>query len=248
MSTDSDQLLADRFAGLAPKADVDGWADVLRRARRPGTPRALLVAALLAGALAVAGGALALSGAGTGEPAIDRLLERAGRDFDDVPVGAPKPRFQPQPGSVSEPVRFRFERLRFTAVGYRAADGMICSATVDPAAVRTTGGIGCVGTRHLDRSLRREPVLLSGGGGGRVRVAHGFTRADVESLRLVGTGERAAVALSSPWRPRGPESEPIRFFYVVVKSDALGPRAVLLPKGARIEARLADGSVSVLQR
>ena len=101
MSTDSDQLLADRFVRLAPKADVDDWADVLRRARRPGPSRALLVAALSAGALVVAGGAVALSGAGsgTGEPAIDRLLDRAGRAFNDVPMGAPKPRFQPQRGS-----------------------------------------------------------------------------------------------------------------------------------------------------
>lgn len=248
MSTDPDQLLADRFARLAPKADVDDWADVLGRARRPRPPRALLVAALLAGALVVAGGALALNGAGTGVPAIDRLLDRAGRDFDDVPKGAPKPQFQPQPGSVSEPLRFRFGRLRFTAVGYRAADGLICSATVDPAAVRTTGGIGCVGRRHLDRSLRRDPVLLSGGGGGRVRVAHGLTRADVESLRVVGTGERAVVALSEAWRPRGPDSMPIRFFYVVTKGEPTGPGALLLPKGTRIEARLADGTVSVLQR
>lgn len=248
MSTDHDQLLRERFARVAPPTEPGDFADVLRRARRPGPPRALLVAALLAGALVVAGGALALGGGGTGVPAIDRLLDRAGRNFDDVPKGAPKPLFQPQPGSVSEPLRFRFGRFRFTAVGYRAADGSICSATVDPAAVRTTGGIGCVGTRHLDRSLRRDPVLLSGGGGGRVRVAHGFTRADVESLRLVGTGEPAVVALSSPWRPRGPETEPIRFFYVVLKSAALGPRALLLPEGARIEVRLADGTVSEPQR
>ena len=33
-----------------------------------------------------------------------------------------------------------------------------------------------------------------------------------------------------------------------VQADAVGPRALLLPKGTRIEARLADGSVSLLQR
>ena len=33
MSMDSDQLLVDRFARLAPKADPADWADVQRRAR-----------------------------------------------------------------------------------------------------------------------------------------------------------------------------------------------------------------------
>ena len=95
MSMDSDQLLADRFARLAPKptpptgpmccAVPGGW-DRRRSGRAP--RRALLVAAVLVGLFALAGGALALSGVGTGVPAIDRLLDGATRDFADVPRGS----------------------------------------------------------------------------------------------------------------------------------------------------------------
>ena len=130
MTFDSDQLLADRFARLASQADAGDWADVLRRARRLGPTsngraprRALLVAAVLVALFAVAGGAVALSGVGTGVPAIDRLLDGATRDVKDVPRGAPRPLFQPQRGSVSGKLRFQFRGHRYTAVGYRAADG-----------------------------------------------------------------------------------------------------------------------------
>ena len=191
MSTDSDQLLADRFVRLAPKADVDDWADVLRRARRPGRRRArgagccpvwprALVGLLAGGAVALSG--VSRSGESTGVPAIDRLLDRAGRAFNDVPMGAPKPRFQPQRGSVSDPLRFEFAGHRYTAVGFRTADGSVCSALVEPQSVRPNGGIGCIGARFLRRALAEAPVHLSGGGGGKPMIAHGFARAEVVSL------------------------------------------------------------------
>jgi hypothetical protein len=248
MSTDHDQLLGERFARLAPQADPADWLDVLRRARRPAPRRALLVAALVAGAFVLAGAALALSGVvGTGVPAIDRLLDRSSDSFLNVPPGSPVPDFRPQPGSVGEPLRFRFRGLHYTAVGFRARDGSICSARVDPRA-RRSGGVGCAGARLLRRALAREPLFLSGGGGGPQLIAHGFARADVESLRLAGAGDSGVVALSEPWRPRGHDTEPIRFFYVVVVSHETGPRSPLLPEGVRIQARLADGSVSELRR
>jgi hypothetical protein len=79
MSVDSDQLLVDRFARLAPKPDAPDWADVQWRARRLSPPssgraprRVLLVAVVLVALFALAGGALALSGVSTGVPAIAR--------------------------------------------------------------------------------------------------------------------------------------------------------------------------------
>ena len=248
MSTDSDQVLADRFARLAPKADVDDWADVLRRAGRPGPPRALLVSALLAGALVIAGGALALSGAGTEVPAIDRLLDRAGRDFPQGgPMGAPKPRFQPQPGSVSEKLRFQFRAHKYTAVGFRVADGSVCSALVEPRSKRPNGGIGCIGARSLRRTLAEAPGRLSGGGGSALTITHGFARADVVSLRLTGAGNHGAVALSEPWRPAGEGGEAIRFFYVVTDT-APGPRVPLLPRAWRSRHDSPTGAVTRLPR
>jgi hypothetical protein len=255
MSTDSDQPLSDRFARLAPPADAGDWADVLGRARRLAGPigrraprRALLVAALVLALPAAAFAGLALSGVGTGVPAIDRLLDRANGDFKDAPPGAPVPRFQPRPGSVSKPLRFRFGRMHYTSVGFRAHDGTVCSALVDPRAVRASGGIGCVGVRSLRSGLRTEPLFLSGGGGGRIQVAHGFARADVVALTLLGAGHHGVVALSEPWKPGIDNGTQVRFFYIATDLRAQRPRMPLLPEGMRIEAWLADGSVTELRR
>ncbi len=254
MTFDSDQLLADRFARLAPEADAGDWADVLRRARRLGPPsngraprRALLVAAVLVALFAVAGGAVALSGVGTGVPAIDRLLDGATRDFKDVPRGAPRPLFQPQRGSVSGRLRFQFRGHRYAAVGYRAADGSVCTALVEPESKRANGSIGCIGSPSLRRTLAQGPGRLSGGGGGRPTIAHGFARADVVSLALTGAGHSGVVVLSEAWRPAGEDGQPVRFFYLVTNRRA-GVRVPLLPEGWQIRARLADGSVVTLPR
>jgi hypothetical protein len=44
------------------------------------------------------------------------------------------------------------------------------------------------------------------------------------------------------------DAQAIEAVYVVTKGEPAGPRAPLLPKGTWIEVRLADGSVSELQR
>jgi hypothetical protein len=255
MSIDSDHLLVDRFARLAPKPDAPDWGDVQRRARGLSPPssgraprRVVLAAAVLVGLFALAGGALALSGVTTGVPAIDRLLDGATRDFADVPRGAPRPLFQPQRGSVSDKLSFEFRRHRYTAVGFRAADGSVCTALVEPESKRANGGIGCIGAPSLRRALAQGPGRLSGGGGRRPTISHGFARADVVSLALTGAGHRGVVALSDAWRPAGEDGQPVRFFYLVTNRQA-GPRLPLLPpRGWRIRARLADGSVVTLPR
>jgi hypothetical protein len=254
MTTDPD-VLSDRFARSAPAGDPPDWSDVLRRTRRLGSPsrgraprRALLVAAVVVALFALAGGALALSGVSTGVPAIDRLLDESTRSFEDVPPGSPVPRFQPQRGSVSEKLRFQFHRHHYTAVGFRAEDGSVCSALVEPESMRATGGIGCIGARSLRRTLALDPARLSGGGGGPETILNGVARAEVVSLDLIGAGDHGVVALSEAWRPGGEDSQPIRFFYVVLDVAPAGPRAPLLPESLRIEARLEDGSVTRLPR
>jgi hypothetical protein len=264
MSMDSDQLLVDRFARLAPQADAPDWADVQRRARRLRPPssgraprRVLLVAAILVALFALAGGALALSGVSlsgesTGVPQIDRMLDRSTRSFLDVPPGSPLPQFQPQRGSVSEKLRFQFRGHHYTAVGFRVKDGSVCSALVEPLSMRANGGIGCNGARFLRRSLARDPVHLSGVGGGdetgQQTIANGFAREEVVSLALTGAAHNGVVALSEAWRPAGKDGEPIRFFYVVMDTEPAGPRAPLLPEGLRIEALLDDGSLIEIPR
>jgi hypothetical protein len=252
MSMDSDQLLVDRFARLTPKPDALDWADVQRRGRRlsPASSgraprRVLLVAAVLGALFALAGGAFALSGVSTGVPAIDRLLDGATRDFNDVPPGAPRPLFQPQRGSVSDKLKFQFRGHQYTAVGFRAADGSVCSALVEPESNRANGGIGCIGAPSLRRALAQDPGRLSGGGGRGPTIAHGFARADVVSLALTGAGHDGVVALSEAWTPGGQHGEPVRFFYLVTNREP-GPRIPLLPDGWRLRARLADGSVVTL--
>jgi hypothetical protein len=164
-----------------------------------------------------------------------------------VPAEAPVPNFQPQRGSLSGKLRFQFGGRHYTAVGFRAEDGSVCSALVDRESERASGGIGCIGARSLRRALALDPARLSGGGGGRPTIAHGFARAEVVSLALTGAGHNGVVALSEAWRPAGEDGEPVRFFYVVTDREASGPRVPLLPEGVRIEARLADGSVIELQ-
>jgi hypothetical protein len=254
MSIDSDQLLSDRFARLAPVADAADWADVVRRARRQGPPsswraprRVVLAAAVLVGLFALAGGAIALSGVTTGVPAIDRLLDGATSDFGDVQPGAPRPLFQPQRGSLSDKLSFEFRGRRYTAVGYRAADKSVCTALVEPESKRPNGSVGCIGARSLRRTLAQGPGRVSGGGGSRPTIVHGFARAKVVSLALTGAGHSGMIALSEAWRPAGDDGQPVRFFYVVTNSQA-GPRVPLLPRGWRIRARLADGSVVTLPR
>jgi len=142
---------------------------------------------------------------------------------------------------------FQFHGHQYTAVGFRAADGSVCSALVEPGSKRANGGIGCIGAPSLRRSLAQDPGRLSGGGGRRPTIAHGFARAEVVSLRLTGASGGGVVALSEAWRPGGQHGEPVRFFYLVTNREA-GLRIPLLPDGWRIEARLADGSVVTLPR
>jgi hypothetical protein len=149
---------------------------------------------------------------------------------------------------VSPKLRFEFRGHEYTAVGFRAKDGSVCSALVEPESAQPNGGIGCIGARSLSRALAVEPTRLSGGGGSPQTILNGFARPEVVSLKLTGVGPHGVVALSDAWRPSGTDGEPIRFFYVVMDMDPAGPRAPLMPGGVQMEARLDDGSVIEIPR
>lgn len=241
MTRDLDQLLSERFARLAPEPGPPDWPDVLRRARPLGVParprwrrRTLAVAAAVLAAFAVAGAALALSGASTGVPAIDRLLDRASTHSEPARPGAPPySDFHPRPGTVSKPLELRFDGIDYMAVGFRSRGGMICAAMVNPTAERANGGVGCASARLLQRSLEERRFFVSGGGGGTHAITYGFARAGVTDLALAADEGPGVVKLSEPWRAgRG---KPIRFFYAI--SDAPAEPRARLPYQRIIEAR-----------
>jgi hypothetical protein len=225
MTTDADHLLRARFALTTPDPDPADWPDVVRRSRGvEGSPRrdtrrrALLLVAALLGVLVVAGSAIAISGSSTGIPAIDDLLDKASRPALEAPPFAPGRDVRPVPGSISAPLAFDSDGIRFTAVGFRSRNGMICSAQVDSAATpeRPTGGVGCLSERLLRKALDDSPVHVFAGGGGAHQAFQGFARADVVGLALADAGAHGNVGLSEPWKPEPWAGEPIRFFYAIV--------------------------------
>jgi hypothetical protein len=187
-----------------------------------------------------------------GSASSDRLPDESSvpaspRRGEAAPPHAPVPPSrrgpQPLPGSLSDPIAFRFEGDRHSAVGFRSRGDLICTretTEVDnrPALLSAS----CAGERSLRRALERDPFYVYAGGGGRATSATGFARESVVEIRAIASSVATTVALSEPWRPKPWRGEPIRFFYVL--SDARpDPGAGLLPPGVQLQARLANGEV-----
>lgn len=226
-----------------------------RRRRR----RGVLVTAIAGALLVLTGAAIAVTGGvSTGVPAIDELLDQASeppptapnseRNRGDarLPSGVKPPVPQVKPGdaeSVSPPLRVTLpDGTEATAVGYRTADGSICTAiaqTGDPsAAVGGVGGVGCLGGRLFRRDLERSAGRAIGGGGGSAGLtASGFARADVEAITARASGHRTEAQLSPAWNPDPRTS--IKMFYVFLQ---VPPTSQGRPTRVRLQARLEDGS------
>jgi len=230
MMDEAELVLKQRFARTMTDAGAPDWADVVRRAtpRRP-RRRVLLAAAALLAILVVAGSAIALSGGSTGIQAIDDILDRTSRPHEP---GQPETGVQPVPGSISAPLHFDLDGEPRIAVGFQSRrQGMICSALAS-SEERRYGGVGCLSARLLRDALSERPVHAFAGGGGPRPVLQGFARADVVGVALE-NGRR--IELSEPWEPEPWRGDPIRFFY-----------AFTAWRGARIEARLANGKTVVV--
>lgn len=186
------------------------------RARRA-APVAVAVAAAVAvaGLLAAAGGLLRCQDTGDSSPA-----PRAG-EREDPPVPPPPPQPRPVPGSLSAPVTFGFDGMRYRVIGFRSrTQDSVCIRLSRPGEVPAIEGVTCAGERNLRRGLRNGAVLNVGAGGGRHLSLAGFARADTTRLGIAGTAHRGRVALTEPWRPTPWRGEPIRAFYAVVDAPA----------------------------
>lgn len=212
-----------------------------RRRRR----RTLVLAALVGGLVMLTGAALAVTGAVTGVstrvPAIDDLLDRRPpppTSEDDTPPGEPPvPQVRPADAeSVSPPFEVTLpDGKRATAVGYRTADGSICTAIARDGE-RRLGNIGCLGRRFFRRELARNPVRLIGGAGGPggLAIHSGFARPDVQAITARTSTERAQAQLSPSWKPD--PNTTIRMFYVFLDAtDSFPPQITL-------KVRLGNGS------
>jgi hypothetical protein len=121
------------------------------------------------------------------------------------------------PGSLSKPVTFDFDGVRYRIVGFRARRGdIICIRLTRVDTMPGITGATCAGERHLRRGLTPTGVLKVGSGGGAHMSIAGFTRLDVTDLVLRGTTRRSRVVLTEPWRPKPWRGEPIRAFLALI--------------------------------
>lgn len=232
-----------------------------RSARLRRRRRGLFATTATAATLAVTGAAFAVTGTSTGIPALDRLIgEQAADDpwkgTDRLDTGAPPPKYDRRPlGGLSPTVEIPLPDGRhLAAAGYETRDGMICSATVDPAddSVKPRGGAGCTNIRILKRELRSRPARIGGGGGSpispdRYGVHVGVARGDVVGVTVGISGKPPVEAVvSGPWRPPSWNGAPLRVFFAVLPTP---PRDVIRSGGfhrwfpTAIAARLADGTI-----
>jgi hypothetical protein len=153
---------------------------------------------------------------------------------------------RPLPGSESGKVVFRFQRVSYSAVGFRGHGRVICATlTTELGKREPLTSSSCAGQRVLRRALARDALYVASGGGGRHTTVSGFARESVSSIRAVASRGVAKVALSKPWRPVPWGGEPIRFFYVATDLPLdIGHRASLLPKGLHLQGQLATGQVA----
>lgn len=222
--------------------------------------RILAITATALALLIVTSGALALTDADTGVPAVDRFLDAASAphetrvldgSHDPLPPGVQAP---PRPAAGLQPVRDSAsppldvslsDGTRALAVGYQSQGGSICAALADPRAPATElqGFVGCVDAHLLERVLRDQPARIVAMGGANQSgelVVQGVADDTVAGITVVGSAGRVHAALSDAWKPAGWHGAPLRVFFAALGRRAAGgdPRAMT---GIRLEARLDDG-------
>jgi hypothetical protein len=156
------------------------------------------------------------------------------------PTAPPVPDVEPLPGSVSDPLAFAVAGTRYTAVGFKTAQGAVCARLTEVDS-DTQPGTGCLSERLLRDALERQPAHLFAGGGTRQGglVRTGFARSDTVELTPAERAGDLTVILSEPWRPEPWEGEPIRFFFAFDPDELeRGPGLPPVP----LTARLRDGA------
>lgn len=256
MNDRPDSELRLRLAPHRAVAIPPDWEDVVRRSqpgrdrrlpRRagPGWRRRASIAAACFGVLLILStGAIAVTNVSTGVSAIDELLDRATGstpDGDDSPAR----RFVPADAeSTSAPYDVLLpDGTTATAVAYRTARDEICTALAakepNPSPSATSGGLGCLGGRLLERALEQAPARAIGvaSGGEGVLAISGFARSDVEAITARAAGAEASAQMSPTWKPS--PATTLRTFHLFLSAQLTDDH---LPPQIDLTARLSDGS------
>jgi hypothetical protein len=214
------------------------------------------LAAVALGALALSAGALAMWDAGTGVPAIDRLIgaasdhapAAAGPDANAhelPPPGAKAPPavdLKPVAGTVSPRLEVKLGNQESAlAVGYMTGAGNVCAALADPAAplAAPRGFVSCVAPQILAEALGESAAHAVGGAGldGSTMMIQGFARHDVARVTVLAPAGPVEASLSEPWTPGSWRGGALRVFYAAFSVDEESGAAMRVP----IEAELANG-------
>jgi hypothetical protein len=154
---------------------------------------------------------------------------------------APPTHMRPLPGTFSDPVRFEFEGVRYSLVGFRSRGDVICMRLVEGVPGRPLASSTCAGERLLRRELPDHPVRIVGTGGAESTFVSGFARVDVTTLELISPRYPSRAVLSAPWRPKGWRGKPIRFFEVAIDLPPGAARNIPQLSRIRLQGRLASG-------
>jgi hypothetical protein len=206
--------------------------------------------------VATAAGASAVTGVGTGIPAVDELLG----NFSSRQVDPPGPRGgirfgsnAPASRATSPPLKVPGDHGSPTeAVAYVSRGAGICFAFAKPSGegVSEARGVGgCMSPTVLSQRLADDAFLVigtsTGRGGGRV---NGYASKDVESIEVLGPDGPLAVQLTDAWKPDVAGAEPLRVFVAIGASGAGGEGLhvdevdrLIDPRNYTVTARLADG-------
>jgi len=202
-----------------------------RRRRRAAT---LLAAAL--GLLALAAGAAAVAGLGTGVAPVDELLKIERGDESGRPVAL----------DASDPLPMDLGKAgNYQLVAYLDRNGNICTASAEPRGGGVRGSFGCVDSLdRVNRRLERRGGMWAGSSSGPdSRVNQFLVAGEVEAVRPRGEGDWT-VRMTPAWTPEARGARPLRLVLVTDDADIDDPRAYVQPT---LELTYEDGSTRVLR-
>jgi hypothetical protein len=220
------------------------------RRRLRATMAVAAAAAVIAAALVVVGGGASDRAPSSREPAGPPDNNPPSSTVSERSLEPPSPGGpRPIPGSLSRPVRFTFNGIHYSIVGFRGGrrprerNTTICTRLVEglEGPGRRLAGQTCAGEQLLRRELDDNPVRTVGRGGGEYTFVSGFARADVTSIAVIAPRYPSRAVLSEPWSPPGWRGKPIRFFEVVIDPPREASPEFPLRSRIRLQGRLTDG-------
>lgn len=219
-----------RSALIAEAGRVHGKRQRRRQVRRHRIA-AFACVVMLTACVLTAGASAVLTGS-TGSEAIDAFLSlHAAHDDDSSPatVANPGPGGDTRPSldSASKPVTVPLDAGGRPVVGvsYVSNDGRLCSVlqVSRPAdAHMIVNLLGCVQPTIAYTRVAAAPATVIGTQASSSSfILYGYTRPDVETVRVRGPVDSFSVSLSDPWTPNTPGAAELRPFYAA-SSGAFG--------------------------